>query len=349
MKIKQAQRPDLSQYMQPEEEASRYIELDAPEATRYVELDDPAEATPPAERETMRPDASSFSVIKKMQEAILNFGSALSSHPIMMGASGTEERTRASGEKEYLGATDPFGNFLVSQYVNNANVVGNQFINIDMPEPLRSRTATPDVNLKSVINTISRVGSPGAERKVDGIWQTRTNNALKQIYAVAAGLMHFAHDMGVAITGFTLNDLDSFKKLIPDSYTDLGADVGERAQQITQYIYALTALYMKFETAVLDNPQYKELINQDKPLADHSKQQVEMLSKDEASLYDQNKDAIIPGANIGGKPVRLMDVANMTAFKKFLQSANIDVSKPEVVNKQLALVKNLIETGGAGF
>lgn len=332
--------PDLTQYTTKPEEGTRYYELDQPEGEYVGEVDVPKATT----------RAISSDAVKEMQQAILNFGSVLSAHPIMsMQPSGTQERGRVSGAQEYLGGTDPFGNFLVSQYVNNAKVVGNQFVNIDMPEPLRTSTATPNVNLKSIIGTLSRIGSPGAERKVDGVWQTRTNNALKQIYSIGSALLHFAKDTGVDIAGFTMDNLEAFKNLIPESYTDLGADISRRAMQLTKFINALTVLYKKFEAAILERPEFKAIISQDKPLADHSGRKVEELNKDEQTLYNQNKDAVIPGANINGKPVRLMDVANIEAFKKFLQSANVDISHPDAVLKNISLVKNLLQTSGAGF
>lgn len=294
---------------------------------------------------------SSFEAVKQMQQAILNFGAALSTHPVMsMKDQGAKERSRTTGEKDYLGGTDPFGKFLTNQYINNPGVVGGkQFINIDLGEPARSGTAIPNVNLKGVINTIMRVGTPGAEHKVDGIWQTRTNNALKQIYAVAASLFQFAKDVNIKISGFTEEQLNNFKKLIPESYTQINTDKAELAQELTKYIVAFTDLYKKFENAVLENAALKEMITQDKPVSDHSKNYKTELSADENSFYEANKDAVIPGAVINGKPVKLMDVANMTAFTKFLQSVNMDTSKPDVVKKQLSLIKDLVETGGAGF
>jgi hypothetical protein len=52
-----------------------------------------------------------------------------------------------------------------NQYVNNAKVVGDQFVNIDLPEPQRSKTSIHNVDLKGIINTISRIGTPGTEHK----------------------------------------------------------------------------------------------------------------------------------------------------------------------------------------
>lgn len=277
--------------------------------------------------------------VKEMQQAILNFGATLAAHPVMsMQQSGTQERPGAQGT-DYLGGTTPFGSFLVHQYVNNADVVGQQFINVGLPEPQRTGSAMPNVDLKGIINTISYIGTPGHEQEADGIWQNRTNNALKEIYAVGKAMMQFAKDMRFNVGGFSDSDLEAFRKLIPVSYTTLKGAAGNIAKQITPFINKLTALYKTFESTILEHPEFKALINQDKPFMDHSQITQAQLSKDEDAFYQANKDAVIPGANINGKPVRLMDIVNMTAFKAFLKDANVDTSKLSEIQKYVNELK----------
>jgi hypothetical protein len=296
----------------------------------------------------------SFSAVKDMQQAIVNFAATLSAHPVMSmkgldtgEANGTQTRDRTNG-KDFLGGSLPFANFLVSQYVNNSDVVGEEFVNVDVPEPVRSQASSPNVNLKSVVNTIGIVGSAGSQNKPDGIWQNRTNNALRQIYAVGAGLFRFARDMGITIKGYTEEQLNDFKNLIPKSYTDI-KDAANLAKQITPYITALGALYKQFESAVLEQPQLKELIEQNKPLVDHSGQAVVKLTADEQKMVDTNRAANIPGAVVNGKAVRLADIEGPVAFTNFLKSANVDVSKPSEVQKQLASIRTMIAEEGPGF
>lgn len=340
MTVKTAQIPDVSQYeVQGLPDVSQY----EVSPSRVPGLD-------------ASPQSSAFKSVKEMQMAILTFANVLSSHPVMsMQDTGTQERQRARGEKDTLGGTRAFGRFLVDQYINNENVVGNQFVNVGLEEPLRSDTAISNRDLKGIIDTIRRIGSPGtSEHKADGIWQTRTNNALKQIYAVGAGLLHFAKDAHIQITGFTDDKLKEFGLSIPAAYTDLKKDeIDSRAQELTKYIDALGVLYTKFEDAVLDRPAFKEIINQDKPIVDHSKNHQEELSAEDKGLLEANRDAAIPGVNINGKPVRLADIESTTAFTTFLKSANVDMSKPDATNKQIANLKSMVENSGselgAGF
>ena len=288
--------------------------------------------------------------VKDMQTAILNFARTLAAHPVMsMQQSGTQELLSAQNGKplppDYLGGTTPFGNFLVHQYVNNAKVVGEQFVNIGLSEPLRSGSAIPNVNLAGIINTIGVVGSTGAEHKPDGVWQTRTNNALKQIYAVGVSLMQFAKDMKFNINGVSDSDLETFKNEIPASYTDLKGTASKRAMLIAPIIDKLTKLYKAFETSILEHPEYKALIGQDKAFMDHAQMAPMELSKDEGAFYEAHKDAVIPNTNINGKPLRLMDIANITAFQHFLKGANVDISKLSEIQKYVNTVKSIL--GGA--
>lgn len=285
-------------------------------------------------------------VVARMQEAILEFGRVLAAHPTMsMEESGQLERPGAK-EPDYLGGTKPFGNFLVNQYVNNAKVVGDQFVNIDLPEPQRTGTAMRNVDLKGVINTISRVGRPGKEHKPDGIWGTRTDNALKQIYAVGMSLMQFGRDMRMEVGEFP-----NYLRTLKDQILNVEEDKSKRAGIITKVIEGLTSLYKSFETNVLEHPELKNLISQEKAFVDHSEHVPVELSKEEQSLLEANRSAVIPGVNINGQPVRLADLESPPAFSKFLQNANIDVSKPGEVEKNVAAVKTALKEGdlGPGF
>ena len=283
------------------------------------------------------------SEIAKMQQAILNFGKVLAAHPVMsMDETGQLERPGAK-EPDYLGGNRPFGKFLVNQYVNNAKVVGDQFVNIDLHEPTRSATAIHNVDLKGIINTISRIGTPGAENKPDGIWQTRTDNALKQIYAVGMSLMQFGKDMKLDIGEFP-ELLQSLKEQI----LDVKGDKAQRAPLITKLINALSNLYKAFETDVLEHPDLKNLISQENAFVDHSSQVAAPLSKEDQVIFDNNKDALIPGVNINGKPVRLMDIESISAFKNFLKNVNVDIGKPGELQKNIDAVKSALEEDASG-
>jgi hypothetical protein len=158
--------------------------------------------------------------------------------------------------------------------------------------------------------------------------------------------MQFAKDMKFNIKGFSESELSKLGELIPASYTDL-KNASQRAEEIIPIINALTALYKIFESTVLEHPEVKSLINQDKPFMDHALLTQTDLGQDDKTFYEAHKDAIIPGANVNGKPVRLMDIVSLTAFTKFLKEANVDISKLSEVQKHVNDVKKAM--GGADF
>jgi hypothetical protein len=290
--------------------------------------------------------------VVQMQEAILNFGDVLSAHPVMSMKGGGQQEREGTKQPDFLGGTSAFGNFLVNQYVNNPEVVGGkQYVNIGMAEPLRTSTAIPSTNLAGIIKTISYVGGAGAEHKPDGDWKNRTNNALKQIYAVGKALMEFAKHMRLASNDFSDEDLEKLRSLIPESYTELKGDVGQRAAEITPYINKLTKFYKQFENTVLENPAFKPLINQEKAFVDYSKNVAQKLNEQEQAIYDANKSAVVPGVVINGKPLMLANIQDLPSFRKFLQSANVDLSRPGELQKHIDAIKYDLEgaTFGAGF
>lgn len=302
------------------------------------------------------PAAAKDSVME-MQQAIVNFAKTIAAHPVGSMQGGGQQELPNATSSDYLGGTKPFGNFLVNNYVNNAKVVGDQYVNIDMPQKMHSDTSMPNKDFAGVIHTLARIGTPGVgggETKPDGIWQTRTNNALKQIYAVGKSLMQFGKEMGMSVSRFHDDDLQELASNIPASYTQL-KDPGETARGITPIINNLTTLYKDFENSVLEHPKLKALISQNKPFADHSKYVKQDLSAEDSAFIEAHRDAVIPGVTINGKPVRITDLENPMAFKKLLQTANIanlDVSKPTEVQKYLNTVKeSLAGPGnfGAGF
>jgi hypothetical protein len=276
-----------------------------------------------------------YSGVKAMQQAILHFGDVLSKNYLMS----ANDPTRAS---------DPFGSFLVNQYVNNEKVVGKQFVNVDLREPLRSGTAIKNVDLRGIVSTIKRIGTPGSEGSADGIWQTRTNNSLKQIYAVAAALVQLQKDLGIQIEGYDDKDLAELKENIPDTYLHLDNTVLERAAKITANINKLTNYYLNFEKTFLNNEQYKSLITNSKPLFTH-KSSLQLTPEEEKMANDyRNLKAKIPGVNLDGHPVSLYDIASLTNFKTFLENNNMRTDDASL-QKQVQRVKEMIDVSELGF
>lgn len=308
---------------------------------------------------TGRPTAyqpSPVSAVKAMQQAILDFGNVLAQN-YLMGADAPTTSKRLPGgtlqfqteigpEPKAPGGSDPFGNFLVNHYLNNEKVVGKQFINTDLQEPLRSGTALrPNISLRGVVNTIQRIGVPGTENKPDGVWQTRTNNALRQIAAVAQTLLQLQKDLGLDIAGYTSQDAKALMEAIPQSYTQLGDTAEKRATIITPNLKKLTEFYQQFEKLFLNNPEYKAIITQNKSLVSHPKA---IPLAPEQQLFTQRYGTTpLPGVFITGKSPQAVSLQYLTSperFQQLLESAGVPNPQDletqrralEAIKKQLA-------------
>jgi hypothetical protein len=321
----------------------------APRSRRNISTTPAAAPTrgPAAPLSGVNPGAGN-SAVKQMQSAILGFAKTLASTPVGSMQPGGAQTHQRGEDQEYLGGTDPFGEFLTNHYVNKKPSGGQQYVNVDLKSPTRTETATPNKSFKGVISTIARIGTPGAEHKVDGIWMERTNNALHEIYDVGKAILSFANDLGIPIKGYSQKQLDDFGTSIPKSYADIKGREGEFAQSFTPHINALTQVAQQFKKYVLENKQYSDYITQEKSVGKYDSNKTG-LTADEQKLLQSNMKTSIPGVSIdvpgtdGQKgytvPVALQNISNVENFKDFLKSLKINADDPKVLNSYITSVK----------
>lgn len=253
--------------------------------------------------------------IVAMQQALVNLSKDMASHNIH------DVADRTTDKGELVSGSNPFMTFLVTSYLNKAKTSGKQLVNTDLKQPVRMDTAKENDNLKGVLNTINRIGTPGTEQRPDGVWGPRTNNALKQIYALAYAMMELKKDMGLTVEGYSDSDLEELHSLVPDDINTV-KNINEKVSKalgITKNLNKLRGLYDNFRETVLNDPNYRAHIAQEKPLVvEKAKAAQTQLSDYEAKVYEQNKSTQF-NINIDGKPVAVMpyDLSNMQAFKKF--------------------------------
>lgn len=289
--------------------------------------------------------------VKEMQTAILEFANAASSSDVT-NMKGNQTGKEQSG-KEYLGGSDPFGSFLAQNYLNDSDPVGKQYVNVDVAgNNNRDKASIEDTGLRGIIDSIKRIGTPGAmgEKSVDGVWQTRTNNALKNIYALGYAMLHLANDMGLALPGLDDNKLSELKKLIPENYTNVSQnEMGARAKALTAQIKDLTLVFGSFKKFVIDNKQYRSYIDQKKSFVQYKKKQDTKNGRD---VLDENDKKImgpegmkpIPDVKLSNVKdeknnwVSLADLNNMNSFSRMMQRIGRDPKSPEQVKQTLTEV-----------
>jgi hypothetical protein len=224
----------------------------------------------------------------------------------------------------------------------------------------QSQTGLYEMNV--VMDTLQRIGSPkpGNEYKADGVWQFRTDNALKNMAGFANALLSFESDFPLQNDAFTKADLDRFYQLLsgyevkpPNGVVSLKeAEKTQRAIEITKLLKKINSLYNSFRRQFLARPALRSLIEGQRAF-------------DKYSPTDSNKDVFNPteqqiannpsqtvGASYtgfeGGKPknfnqLPLSALSSRDEFIKFLKSVGYtDSPGPTNVNTQAANVLNQI-------
>lgn len=321
----------------------------------------------------------SFPAVKEMQKAILEFAAVASSTDITQfpgNSTGKEEGNQTYNvnvkdpngyatdlpetHKEYLGGSDPFGSFLVNTYLGKSDPVGKQYVTTDVAgNSNRDKASISDVNLRGIIETIKHIGTPGSEKEADGIWQTRTNNALKNIYALGHAMFGFANDLKVTLQGYTESQLEDFKNFIPAKYTDLPKDkIAQTAADITQHLHALTEAFKSFQQTVLENKGFRSLIDQKKPFASYpknnQKDSISLLSDKEKQVYTPNTFTAIPNLKLQNIDVTLHDLSTKEAFNDLMKRMGKDPNNVEQVKATLKQIQaklngEKVEAEGPGY
>jgi hypothetical protein len=109
-----------------------------------------------------------------------------------------------------------------------------------------------------ILDSLKRIGTGGSEFQPDGIWGPKTNNALKNVRAIAYGVMKLGPELGMKSDVFDANKLSELSSLIPEKDSDINyANKESRAKQITPLLNGANALYLDYKNQVFTKPAYK--------------------------------------------------------------------------------------------
>ncbi len=270
--------------------------------------------------------------------------------------------------QEHLGGSDPFGDFIVQQYVAT-DPVGSQYLNVDVSgKKDRAGASIDNSNLRGMIDTISRVGTPGVnggEKSVDGVWAYRTDHALAGILSLTNAMLNFARDLKVAVT-YSQQKLDAFKAVVPKVYTAV-SDKGAAAKAITPFINEATQFFQELKKAVLTNGEIRQYIDQKKPFASYPKTNKksvkDLLSSTEQSTFSTNQVLPLPnvafvGVSEKSNSISLRELSDMESFKGFMRriGKGKEAENPVEVKKMLDTVMDQLNASnitpsskGAGY
>jgi hypothetical protein len=224
---------------------------------------------------------------------------------------------------------------------------GEEFTTDEKRVAKDQKQPTDLIEMNIVVNGLQRIGGPNSELKGDNYWDFRTNNALKNIYAFAYGLVNLAKDFGrTDAQSFTNEDLAKMKENIPDDRDPKSIPSAEKvakAKVLTPLIKKLTKFYEYYIKNIAEHPGFTRFIAGDEsmmtlqkgggdPTALNTQEKALMPSIDslqlggEAIPYITNKYPIeVPGAKgtVGLGSIPLSALQNVNTLRQFMAGVGV--------------------------
>jgi hypothetical protein len=166
-----------------------------------------------------------------------------------------------------------FNDFLAENFSANADIHGDEYSANESDVTQQSKMPTDIIQLNNVIDGLRRIGPGSKESMSDGVWDFRTNNAVRNVYAFASALVSASEAL---VMGGTLNNPDMFKrndlqalaKALPKEEDPVASKVSQEelsrdAQVITPLVKKLTRFFDFYSKKVMNHPAYKRYIESD--------------------------------------------------------------------------------------
>lgn len=255
--------------------------------------------------------------IKAMQDAMQRFAAGVTKYSF--------KKTKP-GEKPVVDdSKKPFNDFITEQYMTDSPIKGQEYSTDPNRQKLQDKQPTDLIEMNNVIDGLKRIGSPGtppgSELKADSVWDFRTNNALKNIYAFAYALVNLSKDFGrTNIQSFNDDDLTKMSELIPkeDNPASLpAAEKTAKAKELTALINKLSNFYSYYVEAIAQHPAYVRHIIGEEPLMTIKPGGGDPIAfTPEEQKMMQNVDQLT--VNFGQGPLPLSALKNLNLFREFL-------------------------------
>lgn len=197
--------------------------------------------------------------IKEMQRAIQAFSLQAVSY---------KKDTRNPNMVSQEDRRKDFNDFLAEQYSATAKVHGEEWSPSEKATKKDQKQPTEIIELDNVINNLRRIGPGQKEIMSDGVWDFRTNNAVKNVYSFAEALIKSSQDFESNLQGFNKFDLKRMYTLIPKKSLNKVSvkELEKRAELLTPLVEKLTEFYKEYSRLILNHPQYVQYINKNTPL-----------------------------------------------------------------------------------
>lgn len=130
----------------------------------------------------------------------------------------------------------------------------------------KQKTQTDIYELDVVMDTLRRVGMSASEFKMDGNWEFRTDNALRNMMSFAYALLQLEGDFGLGNNIYSFSHWKNFSYLLSGYKIENGTvqldqkEKKERAETITKHLKSIAKLYNHFRLQVTGKPEYRPVI-----------------------------------------------------------------------------------------
>jgi hypothetical protein len=217
-----------------------------------------------------------------MQQALIDLAQSVTAQVNVqgMGSDRPQEASEAASR-------DSFNNFITKHFMRGGEVQGQEF------DPNSKEKSPSQANrMTSVMDTMSRIGdSKTRSMAVDGKWGPLTNNALRNAYAFASGMLQLAGSFQSPPKSYNQADLTQLKQLIPPDemvtpVIKLDTNAIQVASTITQHLRAIQQMYSEIKSDILQNPHYQTYIEGDTPFATYKKSGP-AFSPQEKQMFDR--------------------------------------------------------------
>jgi hypothetical protein len=284
--------------------------------------------------------------IKEMQKAMQDFAAKVTAY-----SADAKTKTIRDDRKN-------FNDFLTEQYLATSDVKGAEYSKdpTQTKQVDKQKQATDLAEMDYIVDGLKRIGGQRNELQADNVWDFRTNNALKNIYAFAYALINIEKDFGKA--GARMFNEDSLKQMdenIPEDVNPSklpGAEKAKKAAALTPLINSLGKFYEYYVKKIALNPQYRGYIEGTydmftvKPGGEDpgklTPQEQERLGKEANTLKLQH--VVLPSKS-GDKPfdIAYSYLASPQNFNKLLATLGYtpnEVENPDIQKKVLDAVRN---------
>ena len=306
-------------------------------------------ATPKAHNQPaghyIAPQPTANNAIKEMQLAIMSVYDAFKYYPMFNNEPGYRENDMGSGNysESFEHGSDAFLTFLLNRYVNKSPILGQQ--PNDATKGRQTHVGLPD-NLIKLIESLKVVGkNANQEPAPTGVWDTATNNALKNLYAITYAMFNLMNRLNITQHDYSASNLDEFRKLIPVNANSIMNKIGS-AKHITRNLASVKKLIGDFMSAMnKERGKYNAYIRQEKPFNtkfgdkaltkydDNDQVVFDALKSNQIPLFTMPKD---PGTNEGDIPLMTSYLASKTNFDDFVKKYEITFNGYDPLTDQSA-------------